>query len=212
MRSGDLVADRFAIEEMVGSGGMGVVYRATDRLTGETVAIKLLREADDVTVARFFLEARILAELRHAGIVRYIAHGNTLTGDTWLAMEWLTGESLADKLRVGVMSIADVLTLGIRVAGALGAAHAAGIVHRDVKPSNLYLVGGGVDRVRVLDFGVARRGPFAGPFTPAGSRVGTPRYMAPEQVRGEAIDARVDVFALGCVLYLCLTGRNAFLC
>src|SRR5262245_7354335 len=198
MRSGDVVADRFAIGEMVGSGGMGVVHRAVDRLTGETVAVKILRETDDVTVARFFLEARILAELRHPGIVRYIAHGTTVAGDTWLAMEWLTGESLADKLRAGPLPIADVLALGVRAAAALGAAHAAGIVHRDVKPSNLFLIGGNVDRIRVLDFGVARRGPFAGPFTPAGSRVGTPRYMAPEQVRGDDIDARVDVFALGC--------------
>ncbi|HKA88064.1 MAG TPA: protein kinase [Haliangiales bacterium] len=211
MRSGDVVADRFAIGEMVGSGGMGVVHRAVDRLTGETVAVKILREHDDVTLARFFLEARILAELRHPGIVRYIAHGTTIAGDTWLAMEWLVGESLADKLRAGPLPVKDVLSLGARAAEALGVAHAAGVVHRDVKPSNIFLVHGGVDRVKILDFGVARRGPFAGPFTPAGSRVGTPRYMAPEQVRGEDIDGRVDVFALGCVLYLCLTGRNAFL-
>jgi tetratricopeptide (TPR) repeat protein len=190
---------------------MGVVHRAVDRLTGETVAVKILREHDDVTLARFFLEARILAELHHPGIVRYIAHGTTIAGDTWLAMEWLVGESLADKLRGGPLSVKDVLALGTRVAEALGVAHAAGVVHRDVKPSNIFLHHGGLEKVKILDFGVARRGPFAGPFTPAGSRVGTPRYMAPEQVRGEDIDGRVDVFALGCVLYLCLTGRNAFL-
>src|SRR5262249_40423 len=210
MRSGDRVADRFDVGEMIGSGGMGVVHRAIDRLTGEDVALKLLKERGACPLARFFLEARLLAELRHPGIVRYIAHGATLTGDAWLAMEWLSGGSLSEKLRDGPLPVRDAIALATRAAEALGAAHAAGIVHRDVKPSNLFLVGGGVDRIKVLDFGVPRRGPFPRPHTPAGSRVGTPRYMAPEQVRGEIIDARVDVFALGCVLYLCLTGRNAF--
>jgi len=172
--------------------------------------VKVLRERDDVSGARFFLEARVLAELRHPGIVRYISHGTTLAGEHYLAMEWLTGESLADRLKQGPIALRDVVTLAARAADALGAAHAAGVVHRDVKPSNLYLVGGSIERLKVLDFGVARRGPHASEHTPHGGRVGTPRYMSPEQVRGDKIDARADVFALGSLLYLCLTGRQAF--
>lgn len=210
MRPGDVIADRFEILELVGAGGMGVVFRGRDRHTAQNVAIKVLRERDQISAARFFLEARVLAEIRHPGIVRYISHGTTLRGEQYLAMEWLTGESLADRLRQGAMSLRDALTVAARAADALGAAHAAGVVHRDVKPSNLWLPGGVVERLKVLDFGVARRGPYASENTPHGGRVGTPRYMSPEQVRGENVDARADVFALGCVVYAALTGRNAF--
>jgi tetratricopeptide (TPR) repeat protein len=211
MRPGDVIADRFEVIELVGAGGMGVVFRGRDRHTGHKVAIKVLRERDEISAARFFLEARVLAEIRHPGIVRYISHGTTLGGEQYLAMEWLTGESLADRLRRGPLSVREALAVASRAADALGAAHAAGVVHRDVKPSNLWLAGGAVERLKVLDFGVARRGLHASDNTPHGGRVGTPRYMAPEQVRGENVDARADVFALGSVLYAALTGRNAFI-
>src|SRR5262249_20762656 len=147
----------------------------------------------------------------HPSIVRYVSHGVTDEGRQFLAMEWLEGEDLADRLQRGPLDPADAVTLGRRAAEALAIAHARGVVHRDVKPSNLFLVAGDVARVKVLDFGIARIPSGAQAPTRTGNRVGTPRYMSPEQVRGvRGVDARADVFALGCVLFACLTGRAAF--
>jgi tetratricopeptide (TPR) repeat protein len=211
MRAGDVIAERFTLEELVGAGGMGAVFRAHDRHADETVAVKVMRERYEGSAVRFFLEARVLAELRHPAIVRYVGHGRTVGAAHWLAMEWLDGLSLADRLDGGPLAIAEALALARRTAEGLAVAHARGVVHRDVKPSNLYLVGGSFDRVKVLDFGVARVGRADLAHTGAGQRVGTPRYMAPEQVRGDRdVDARADVFALGGLLYTALTGRPPF--
>jgi len=206
----DLVSGRFQIERLASSGGMAVVYRAMDRSTGAPVALKVLH-ADGVRFAGHFArESYVLAELNHPGIVRYIAHGSTPSGELFLAMEWLDGEDLAQRCKRGPLSVADTVTLGMRVAQALGAAHARGVVHRDIKPSNLYLPDRDITRVKILDFGIAR--PQATrPATRTGILLGTPGYMAPEQIIGApTIDPRADVFALGCVLYECLTGRQAF--
>jgi eukaryotic-like serine/threonine-protein kinase len=210
MAPGDLVADRFAIERLAGAGGMGEVYRAHDRATGEAVALKVLGvKATDADAARFETEATVLAGLGHPGIVRYVAHGDA-RGQRYLAMEWLEGEDLSDRLLRGPLGVQEATSLGARVAEALGASHACGIVHRDLKPSNLFLPGGAIDTVKIIDFGIARRGWVAG-ATQVGMVVGTPGYMAPEQVQGKGqVDARADVFALGCVLYECLTGGPAF--
>src|SRR5262245_8028020 len=181
MRAGDIVAERFEIEREAGSGGMSVVFRAQDRLTGQPVALKLLEAQDERAEARFRREASLLADLRHPGIVRYVAHG---TGaPSWLAMEWLEGEDLAQRLSRGGLAVVEAVTLLRQVAEALAAAHARGIVHRDVKPSNLFLPGGDISRVKVLDFGVARHGRVS-ELTLTGARVGTPAYMSPEQARG----------------------------
>ncbi|MCC6559471.1 MAG: protein kinase [Polyangiaceae bacterium] len=210
MKPGDTVADRFLIERLAGSGGMGAVYRALDRHTGEAVALKVMWGRGLEHAERFTREAQALAELRHPGIVRYIAHGATATGEPYLALEWLEGESLGERLRRRGLTIAESVTLGIRVAEALGEAHRRGVVHRDLKPSNLHLVEKAVDRAKIIDFGIARLAGMA-PLTMTGVVVGTPFYMAPEQARGEReIDARADVFALGCVLYHGLTGRPPF--
>ncbi len=205
-----LISGRFEIERLASSGGMAVVYRAIDRTTGLPVALKVLH-ADGVRFAGHFArESYVLAELDHPGIVRYIAHGSTPTGELFLAMEWLEGEDLAQRCKRGPLSVADTVTLGMRVAQALGAAHARGVVHRDIKPSNLFLPDRDITRVKILDFGIAR--PQATrPATRTGTLLGTPGYMAPEQIIGApTIDPRADVFALGCVLYECLTGRPAF--
>lgn len=190
---------------------MSQVYRALDRLTGQTVAFKVLRGEGSRRARRFLHEAQVLADLHHPGVVGYIAHGITPSRERYLVMEWLEGYDLARRLKRGPLSADDSLALVERLADALAAAHARGIVHRDIKPSNVFLVGGDIDHVKLLDFGVARlrfRGTDA---TRAGRRIGTPRYMAPEQVRGATdIDARADVFALGCVLFACLTGKPAF--
>ncbi|MEJ7730554.1 MAG: serine/threonine-protein kinase [Polyangiaceae bacterium] len=211
LEPGAVVAERFEVERLAGRGGAGAVFRARDRQSREWVALKVLRGQDRLHRSRFAREAAILAELRHPAVVRYVAHGEAEAG-VWLAMEWLEGETLSARLGRGKLAPAEALALCADVAGALAAAHARGIVHRDLKPSNLFLVGGlagAAPRVRVLDFGVARL--LAQPMTRTGAIIGTPGYMAPEQVRGASeVDARADLFALGCVLFECLTGKRAF--
>jgi serine/threonine protein kinase len=196
-----LIGERFRLEARDAVGGMGAVYRATDEHTGETVAVKLMHPGDDGRVERFAREAVALATLRHPAIVRYVAHGVSADGQHYLAMEWLEGEDLHARLeREGRLGVSESLALVGRIAGAVGAAHARGMVHRDLKPGNIFLVGGQIGRAKLLDFGIARLG-LAAPVTRAGQWVGTPGYMAPEQVReGATVDARADVFALGCVL------------
>lgn len=211
MRPGSLVGD-FEIERLAGSGAMGAVHRAHHRVTGAVVALKVLHGHRPEHADRFAREARVLSELNHPGIVHYVAHGVTAEGDPYLAMEWLEGESLADRLARQPLTIAESLGLGLAVAEALRVPHRMGIVHRDLKPSNLLLVGGRVDRTTVMDFGIARLLDAVGTMlTATGAMLGTPGYMAPEQARGEPdVDARADVFALGAVLFRCLTGRPAF--
>jgi len=185
---------------------MGTVYRATDRHTGLPAAVKLLHEYLE-SRERFVREAAALAELSHPAIVRHVAHGEMPGGRGYLAMEWLEGETLREALDRGALPQKVALDLAQRVADSLGAAHRRGIVHRDVKPANLFLVGGDPARVKVLDFGIGRRmrDPRAGP---AGRGAGTPAYMAPEQRFGADVDARADVYALGAVLHECLTGTR----
>ena len=211
MQPGDLVDARFEVVRLAGRGGMGEVYQARDRQSGDTVAVKVLRgDALDLR-ARFEREARVLAELRHPGIVRYVAHGLLPSDEVYLAMEWLEGEDLGQRLRRGVLSVAETLSIVTAAADALDLAHERGIVHRDIKPANIFLERGSVERVRVLDFGVARLLGATRAMTEVGAAIGTPSYMAPEQARGEeGVDARCDVFALGCVLFECLVGKPAF--
>ena len=211
MKAGEVVGERFDLEELAGTGGMGAVFRAWDRTTGEHVALKMLHGVAAIDGReRFAREIRVLAALRHPGIVRYVADGLTPGGAPWLAMEWLDGESVSDRLARAGLTTGESVDLARRIAEALGAAHERGIVHRDVKPSNLFLPGGDLARVKVLDFGVARM-TDARSATGTGVMIGTPGYMAPEQVRGERdVGPRCDVFAVGCVLFECLTGRPVF--
>jgi serine/threonine protein kinase/tetratricopeptide (TPR) repeat protein len=206
-----VIADRFEIQTLVGQGGMGSVYRARDRVTRAVLALKIVR-GGDVDRERFFREAKILANLFHPGIVRYHAHGVTPQGQLYLAMDWLEGPDLATVLARGKLGLAESLALCARVAEALGAAHRRGVVHRDVKPGNIVLVSGSAEQVKLLDFGIARTGTAArdGDARPERA-IGTLGYMAPEQMLSRPdIDPRADVFALGCVLFECLTGRPAF--
>ena len=155
----ELIANRFEIELTAGVGGMGTVYRARDRVTGNIVALKVLSEPshDNNELDRFSREAQLLAELRHPGIVSYISHGQTAQGEQYLAMEWLEGIDLNQRLKRGPLSLADSYLLLTRIAEALGLAHQRGIVHRDLNPSNLYLPADDISRVKLLDFGIARR-------------------------------------------------------
>jgi tetratricopeptide (TPR) repeat protein len=209
VRAGDVVADRFVIEALAGSGGMADVYRARDRTTEDLVALKLLRATGPEDLARLAREAQALSRLTHPGIVRYVAHG-TAAGEPFVAMEWIEGDTLSKALRKGPLSVAAALELGRALGSALGHAHQNGIVHRDVKPGNVVLRDGKLDDPILLDFGVARTGLAVG-LTQVGTVIGTPRYMAPEQARGGTIvDARADVFALGALLFKCMTGRAPF--
>ena len=210
MLPGDVVNGRFELERLAGTGGMGAVYRALDRSTGELVAVKVLLEGRASSGSRFEREARLLSEMRHPGLARYVAHGATAKGERYLVMEWLEGEDLARRLQRSRLTIEEGLLLTSRVAEALAAVHAHGVIHRDIKPSNLFLVGRRVAEVKILDFGVARFGAVTG-STQTGTMLGTLGYMAPEQARsGQALDPRADVFALGCVLFECLAGVPAF--
>ena len=210
MMPGERLDDRFEIEQSIGRGGMGTVFRARDPSSGELVAVKVLSDQKSQRTERFAREARVLAGLSHPGIVRYISHGVTSSGALFLAMEWVDGEVLRTRLQRGPLSVGEAVTLATRVAEALGVAHARGIVHRDLKPSNLILPGGRIDQVKILDFGIAQREDKTR-LTQTGMVIGTPGYMAPEQARaGGQIDARADVFALGCVLFQCLAGAPPF--
>lgn len=188
------------------------MFRARDRQTDRVVAVKLVNGG--VADARFDREATLLATLKHDAIVGYIAHGKLPDGRAYLAMEWLEGESLEDRLARGPLTIAESLAIARRVARALASGHALGIVHRDVKPSNIIFRAFETDDAVLVDFGIARAS-FGGSgpaLTKTGIAIGTPAFMAPEQARAErAIDGRADVFSLGAVLFECLTGRSAFI-
>jgi serine/threonine protein kinase len=208
------IEDRFVIEAEAASGGMGTVYRGRDRQSGAAVAIKILHRSGVVDQQRFVREATILADLVHPGIVRYVAHGILepgSTGSPYLVMDWVPGETLEARLRGTGVTVAESVVIARQVAAALAFAHGRGVVHRDIKPSNLIFPDGDLERAMVLDFGVARSVSQAGSLTETGSVVGTPSYMAPEQVRGDRdVGPAADVFALGCVLYECVTGRLTF--
>ncbi len=207
VRAGDLFAGRFEIEELRGRGGAGAVYRAFDRERAERVALKVLsRHAGE---ERLLAEASALEALSHPGIVRALGHGVEGGGARWLALEWIEGITLAERIEAGRLAPAEALVLARRAAGALAAAHAAGIVHRDLSPRNVLLPGGALAQAKIVDFGLAST--VARLTGSSSGVVGTPGYMAPEQARAEDdVDARADVFALGCLLFECVAGRPPF--
>jgi serine/threonine protein kinase len=206
---GSLLGDRFVLEQLAGSGGMGEVYRARDVRTQETVAVKVLHRSDPAHATRFLREARVLAQLKHPSIVRYVAHGDSPS--LYLVMEWLEGEDLGHRLSRQPLDVKETVLVARRVADALGAAHAHGVVHRDIKPSNIFLLQRRIEQVRLLDFGIAFLAQGTRAVTVSGQVLGTLGYMAPEQAsEGRKVTAAADVFSLGCLVFECLTGRAAF--
>ncbi len=206
----------YRILRLLGTGGMGVVFQAEDTQLGRLVALKVMRpgaKSGGASRERFLREARAAAVLRDDRVVTIYQVGQA--GDVpFIAMEYLEGEALEARLRrEGRLPLAEVLRIGRQVATALATAHEAGLVHRDVKPGNIWLQqrpGEEQGRVKLLDFGLVRAADQQISLTSTGQFVGTPRYAAPEQARGEEVDARADLFSLGCVLYRMAVGVEAF--
>ncbi|WP_428267980.1 serine/threonine-protein kinase [Haliangium sp.] len=207
MKPGTIIASRFEIRSRIRRGGEGQVYRGVDRSSGQPVAIKVLHE-EACKSTRFEREVRLLTNFSHPDIVHYIAHG-TIGNHRYLVMEWVEGRTLSQMLLEG-FTMRESVDLTRRIAVALAAVHTRGMVHRDIKPSNVMFEHDELSQVRLLDFGIVR---VVGQqsLTRTGAVVGTPGYMSPEQARGQwDVDARADVFSLGCLLYACLSGRPPF--
>jgi len=208
-----LLADRFVIEREVGRGGVGIVYRARDEVSGSPVALKVIAipGVDAGEEARFGREGRVLAGLSHPGIVRVVAFGQLDEGHPYVAMEWLEGEDIAQRQKRSPLTLGQAVEVGAQVADALAYAHDVGIVHRDIKPSNVILLGSGKGHewpieAKLVDFGVASAEDAR--LTRTGAIIGTPAYMAPEQARGDAeVDARADIYGLGATLFEMIAGR-----
>jgi serine/threonine protein kinase/ATP/maltotriose-dependent transcriptional regulator MalT len=212
---------QYRIIDQLGEGGMGVVYLAEDTTLGRRVAMKFLSTTTKEYRARFLREARAVSALTHPNIATVFNYGETAEGQPYIVMELIKGESLSDKLRAGSLPLPEAVRIVSCIAEALGEAHHQGVVHRDVKPSNVVITERG--QVKVLDFGLVKQ--IAGHVTLGGDPnqktlpstrtrsdviVGTPLYLSPEQATGKKVDGRSDLFALGAVLYECITGQSAF--
>ena len=207
---GALLANRYRLDERVGGGGMGEVWRATDTVLGRTVAVKVMRPElleEPGFAERFLFEARAMATIKHPGVVTVHDYQGDASG-AFLVMEYVEGEALSRRLhRFGKLDPARTMHLIAQAADALQAAHDKGVVHRDIKPGNLLVTAD--DRLVLTDFGIARSAAST-PLTATGAVIGTPSYLAPEQVLGKPATPASDVYALGVVAYECLTGRRPF--
>ena len=216
---GQIIGGRYRIVGVIGRGGFGTVYEAAHVTTGHSVAVKVLGQRGgaegEEAARRFFQEAATTSRLSHPNTVRVFDFGQTDGGHLFLTMERLVGDSLQDLLtrlasEQQTISEAQTIEIGVAVLRSLGEAHAHGLVHRDLKPANIFLhrVAGGDSIVKVLDFGIVKDTDSS--MTQAGKALGTPTHMSPEQAMGKPIDARSDLYALGVVLYECLTGTLPF--
>ncbi len=204
----------YRVDGVVGSGGMGWVYRAVHTLTGRIVALKVMREdqlSQERSIDRMMREASILASVSHAGIPRFFECGLLDDGRPWIAMELIDGAPLSQRMQKEVVSPDEVIDFVRGVAGVLAAAHARGVTHRDLKPENIFLTPDDkACSVRVIDWGIAHH--LSGErFTNMNEAIGTPTYMAPEQARGGPTNGYCDVYGLGVVAYQALTGRPPFI-
>ena len=213
------IAGRFRILAKLGEGGMGAVYRGEQISLKRAVAVKVLRpelSQNQMLLRRFSAEAEAVAKLDHPSTVKVYDFGQDTDGSLFIAMEYIEGGSLRDAMRAGALPGPRALAIALQVSASLADAHAQRIVHRDLKPDNVMLQdkGRARDIVRVLDFGIAKLRDDSRAtqqaMTQAGDMLGTPQYMAPEQIRGDAIDGRTDVYALGCLIYEMVTGRLPF--
>lgn len=204
---------QYHLTEEIGRGGMGVVYRAEHRMLKRPAAIKLIRSecaADENAIARFESEVQLSATLSHWNTVQIYDYGRTERGDFYYVMEYLVGKTLAQRLaKIGPMDAKAAVNVIQQLCNGLEEAHAKSLVHRDLKPANIFLsdCGSQCDLVKILDFGLATS--QARPDH-SHSVHGSPPYMSPEQIRGEVVDGRSDIYSIGCVLYECLKGRPLF--
>ena len=201
----------YIIRRVLPDGGMGVVYLADDMRLGRPVALKAIAprlSGDAASRDRLRLEARSAAALSHQGIATVYAL-EEIDDELYLASEYVPGETLSARLKLGPLPIAQVVTIGAQISRALAAAHTAGVIHRDIKPSNVMQTPSGA--IKIIDFGLARmEGLSAAKLTQPGVVMGTPAYMAPEQALGQEVDFRADLFAVGLLLYELATGSNPF--
>ncbi len=216
LKPGFLVGD-YEITGTLGQGGMGVVYSAVHPLIDKRAAIKVIHPRlcqDPTSVHRFVQEARSVNRIGHPNIVDVFALGQLDDGRSYMVMEWLEGETLCERLRRGRPPLREGLTILGQIADALQAAHERGVIHRDLKPDNIFLVPvkGQQEQVKLLDFGIAKLTSDTAPIaqTDTGVLLGTPGYMSPEQARGKNIDSRTDLYALGAIAYEVILGRPPF--
>lgn len=209
--SGALLGE-YRIEHKIGRGSSGDVYRAQHIATGARAAIKVLRgDSDPEAVQRLIAEAQVIRDIGNSNIVDVLSFGTAPDGRAYLVMEWLPGETLRQRLKLGPLDVETACRVARQLVRALGAAHGKRIVHRDVKPDNVFLVAGEPLVVKLLDFGMAKLlKTDRMTQTASGAFVGTPMYVAPEQARGLPIDHRADIYTLGGVLFEMLTGQPPF--
>jgi len=212
---GVVIDGRYRLEERIGEGGMGVVYRAAHVVLKKPFAIKIMRGEqahDPEVVQRFVQEARAASGIGHPNIVNINDFGSTADGAVYLAMEFLAGQTLAEAMQSGPIAQDRALDIFVQIAGALEAAHERGIVHRDLKPENIFLKRELThpDFVKVLDFGIAKVKNAAAKITRTGMVFGTPHYMSPEQAAGQPVDHRSDIYSLGVIMYQVLAGQLPF--
>ena len=217
---GKMFDGRYEVVEKIGAGGMGAVYKARQIAMDRMVALKVIhpdQQADDVVVKRFFREMKTTSRIAHPNTVSVYDFGKSEDGEFFLAMELLDGKPLSALLEGGALEVDKVVPIAAQIATALSAAHKEHVIHRDLKPENIMIldVYGESNQVRVLDFGIAtfaatsEEGPSAR-VTASGIMVGTPSYVSPEQIGGEELDARADLYSFGILLYEMVTGKLPF--
>lgn len=210
---GSLIAERFRIIEKIGGGGMGVVFKADDQVLKRTVALKVLDSAyTDQDILRFQQEAKVCSAFSHSNLLTVLDFGLTGGNQPYLAMEYVSGDTLRNAIKGNRLGLHKSLSIMKQICDGMQKAHEINIVHRDLKPSNILLTStaDGALLVKIIDFGIAKRANEEQKLTTAGVGVGSPLYMSPEQVRGEEVDSRADIYSFGCLAYEMLTGKVPF--
>jgi serine/threonine-protein kinase len=212
LEPGQVIAQRYRVQRLLGKGGMGAVYLADDEVLGELVALKIISSAfasdEQAMIARFRREASAARKVSSPTVIRIHDLGEARPGLLYLSMEYFAGRTLSEVIaQRGIVPIKDAQDILSQVATGLEAAHAAGVIHRDLKPSNVLV--GERGAVKIIDFGLATTGMSEG-LTATGAILGTPHYMAPEQLRGKNMDARTDIYSLGALAYHLVCGRPPF--
>jgi len=212
---GKVLDGRWVIEKCIGMGGMGAVYLGSQRSVDRKVAIKTLKPELSNSrefVDRFFREARVATKISHPNCVTILDFGQTADDTLYLAMEFLDGMELTERLDEGGLTAREIVEICIQISSALAAAHSSNIIHRDLKPDNIYLLSISDESVfiKVLDFGIAKVLDSEEKMTQTGQVFGTPEYMSPEQCRGDVLDGRSDLYSLGCIMYRMLAGKPPF--